>query len=532
MTVSNGQPARLATRKGELWSRLSLAAIVLIAAGLRFPLLGTNPVGFFCDEASVGYDALSLLETGRDQYGRLLPLFARSFGDWDEAFYRYLSIPWVALFGPTIAATRATAALFGVATVVAIFMLARGWFGTRAALLAAAMLAISPWHVQFSRVAFRAILLPLFFVLGLYFWTQAKERSRLLLASAACFALALWTYSPARLVVPVFGVLLLALSGFARRREALPWALAGVALFGTALVGLGLFWITPEGMARAQVSLQGGAANFFSNYASYFGLRFLFLEGDPNPRHGIEGWGTVHSFEALSLIAGAVVLGLRRKTEHLLLAAWLMLAPIPAALTEPSHALRAILMAPALAVVSGLGLEALALRLRAGLVRHLGIGLAAGVAVGSTASFSRAYFRDYPAYSAMAWQAGFEQLIDELGQDSRPCRVLSNRLGQPHIFALFFGRIPPEHYQARPIQTLSQSQWLYEYEIDGWRIAPMQKAVVASRECVFGGLPKEAEIARTVVPGYRELKTIRGPQGEALFQIFAFDQRVSDGPSH
>ena len=41
--------------------------------------LGATPSGFYVDEAAIGYNAFSLLKTGRDEFGMLLPSLLRSF---------------------------------------------------------------------------------------------------------------------------------------------------------------------------------------------------------------------------------------------------------------------------------------------------------------------------------------------------------------------------------------------------------------------------------------------------------------------
>ena len=80
-------------RASSVRSRELLAIAGLFAFGLilRIVRLDVLPNGLFCDEASAGYDAYALLQTGKDQFGASWPLFARSFGDYDEASYRYLA---------------------------------------------------------------------------------------------------------------------------------------------------------------------------------------------------------------------------------------------------------------------------------------------------------------------------------------------------------------------------------------------------------------------------------------------------------
>ena len=73
--------------------------IVLLAIFLRFYQLGKNPPHLNWDEAALGYNAYSLLSTGRDEYGKSFPLSFRSFDDYKPPLYVYLTIPSVAVFG-------------------------------------------------------------------------------------------------------------------------------------------------------------------------------------------------------------------------------------------------------------------------------------------------------------------------------------------------------------------------------------------------------------------------------------------------
>ena len=50
-----------------------LLLIITLAILLRLTLLSSVPVGFNDDEAAFGYNAYSILKTGRDEWGRFLP---------------------------------------------------------------------------------------------------------------------------------------------------------------------------------------------------------------------------------------------------------------------------------------------------------------------------------------------------------------------------------------------------------------------------------------------------------------------------
>lgn len=143
-----------------------LIAIIFIATILRFWDLGSNPPGLFVDEVSNGYNAYSILKTARDEYGNFLPLTFRAFGDYNPALSVYTLVPSIALFGLNDFAVRFPSAIFGVFTVLLTYFLAYQILkDQKIALGASFLLAISPWHLQFSRYDHEAN-----FMLFLAFW--------------------------------------------------------------------------------------------------------------------------------------------------------------------------------------------------------------------------------------------------------------------------------------------------------------------------------------------------------------------------
>src|SRR3989338_489602 len=124
---------------------LPLLLILVLAAWLRFYRLTDFPPGLYSDEASYGYNAYSILTTGRDEWGKFLPLTIQSFGDYKPPMTAYLTIPSIAIFGLNEFAVRFPSAVFGTLTVLLIYLLAQE-IHRDAALLAALLLAISPWH--------------------------------------------------------------------------------------------------------------------------------------------------------------------------------------------------------------------------------------------------------------------------------------------------------------------------------------------------------------------------------------------------
>src|SRR3990167_8016256 len=88
-------------------------AVLILSIFLRFYNLDNIPAGFNTDEASLGYDAYSILLTGKDQYGKAFPIFLRSFGAYQSPLYAYLTTLPVFLLGLSIFSVRFLSALFG-----------------------------------------------------------------------------------------------------------------------------------------------------------------------------------------------------------------------------------------------------------------------------------------------------------------------------------------------------------------------------------------------------------------------------------
>ena len=102
---------------------LMLISIVVLAAILRFWQLGLVPPSPDWDEAALGYNAYSLLKTGKDEYGTRWPLALRSFDDYKPPLYAYLAIPTVKYLGLSTYSVRLPAAINGVLGVIGAYFL-------------------------------------------------------------------------------------------------------------------------------------------------------------------------------------------------------------------------------------------------------------------------------------------------------------------------------------------------------------------------------------------------------------------------
>ena len=517
--------------KGNILSlpTLALCGILLIAFFLRFTALGENPAGLFRDEASTGYDAYSIMLTGRDQYGTLLPLFSRSFGDYNESFYRFLAIPSIYFFGLTEFAVRFPAAVIGLLTIVVFYFLGKVLFNERIALVQALILAISPWHIQFSRVAFRAILFPFFFCLGLLLFFKGLEKKKFLILSAVAFSLSIYTYSSARIFIPLF-LAVLSVIFFKDLVKNRIYSLKALMIFLTVFAVLGMYWISPEGMARANATVGSNAVQWVKNYLSYFSPDFLFFNGDPNLRHSIRGFGQLYVFEIFSIAAGLMVLlfmtlkrkrgDLRFRQTMILLFAGIALYPIPAALTEPNHALRAVIGSVLFPLISGYGIYWAAAFFRKKSIKMFAVlGILLILFAGSF-NYVKHYFLEYPYYSWYHWDYGWKQAVAFSKQKNYRDIFVSNHFFLPHCFILFYAKYPPEKYQKAPVSHLTQKNLkIYKFSMPPYHILPLED-IDPSRYpgSLIITFPKQAKYLREQ-RSLEEVGVVKTPGGKVLINL-------------
>src|SRR4030067_3286673 len=107
--------------KKFVWVALTL--IIIIGGILRLWQLGQIPPSPDWDEVALGYDGYSIIQTGRDEYGKFLPIVLRSFDDYKPALYSYLTIPSILIFGLNVFAVRLPSAIFGILSVIAVYFL-------------------------------------------------------------------------------------------------------------------------------------------------------------------------------------------------------------------------------------------------------------------------------------------------------------------------------------------------------------------------------------------------------------------------
>jgi 4-amino-4-deoxy-L-arabinose transferase-like glycosyltransferase len=316
----------------------AILAVVVLAAGLRMVGLDASPPAINQDEAVHAFEAYCFRTTGQDHYGTPWPTFFRAYGkaEHHSAPFIYLLVPLQAILGMNVWSTRLPPALLGTLNVWLVYLLVRRFYGQRVGLIAAMLLAISPWHIHLSRLAFEVSVCPTLVTLGalLLVLGVSESNRRRALAELGCSGLilgiTLWTYNAMRVFVPLLlmgGVILY----FRRVRELVRrpggWSAIAVWVLGFA-VGIGPFvWAsvkTPQkawGRAAAvslfnpNASVGETAAKVAKTYLMHLSPRYLFIEGDPSIIQSVPGYGQLHYFCALLLPLGLWRVVSRWRTE-------------------------------------------------------------------------------------------------------------------------------------------------------------------------------------------------------------------------
>ncbi|HKQ46841.1 MAG TPA: hypothetical protein VJZ71_02090 [Phycisphaerae bacterium] len=472
----------------ERTSRGAILLIVLLAAALRLIALDRVPPAINQDEAVNAYDAYCLLKTGTDHYGTPWPVFFRSFGDYHPGIPIYLQIPFQAILGLNVWSTRLPDALFGTALVLWVFLLVRRFYGDGVGLLSAAFLAVSPWHIHLSRLAFGIGISTSLTTLGLLLIARrigGKSASKRFSAAAylelagagVALGAASWTYHAMRAVVPLLlaGGILLNLGRLRTLARTPGGIMAGAAMAGGLAVGTFPFFWTwahapQEVWARASsLSPFHQSADWFAamklvihNYSAHFTPSFLFLEGDHSLVQSIPGYGELHHVYALFLPFGLYRVIRHWRTERFgrFVLWWIVIAPIPAALarldTPSGHCLRAAGVLPAYDILAAMGADllvrALARRFRRAATVAAALVLAP-MALG-TAYFGYQFFFRYPDEAALYFNGDWGPIITDIERrrTSSDAVIITN-IGNGHISAhyLFWSKTDPiAYFKARP----------------------------------------------------------------------------------
>jgi 4-amino-4-deoxy-L-arabinose transferase-like glycosyltransferase len=482
-----------------------LFIIVFVAFLIRFIGIDSIPPGVNRDEASIGYTAYSILKTGKDEYSRLFPLSFQSFGDWKLPLYIYASIPFIATMGLSEISVRLLSVLSGTGTVLLIYYLvlllyenqfqqANDKHKTKTidkitkisvnqiALLSSLLLAISPWHIHFSRIAYEANVAVFLTIVATVCVLKSFQKPILLIPASLFFALTFYTYHGNHVFTSLFVVglfmlfwkklkvhkflipslvIFIILAGIifkATLFEANTTKLSNIGLFGdpsTILYKIELPRLEHESssiFARLVHNKYTYAIETFSrNYINSFSPDFLFIKGGNNHAHNIPDMGNLYLIDAPFLLLGLAYLfkNYRLKWVQIVLL-WLIISPIAPSITKDApHSARMFSIIPALIITIAIGMYVFIHKITHIKLKLLMISCILLLYSISATQYFDKYAFHFPRTDWQYWGIKYKVLTQHINSlPKTPQKIIITRPEtSPYIFMLFYTSYDPKKFQ-------------------------------------------------------------------------------------
>lgn len=441
---------------------LVLVILSLIFLLSRIIRISSIPSSVYWDEASIGYNAYSVLQTGKDEWGESFPLHFRAFGEFKLPVYIYSVVPFIKIFGLNAFSVRIPSAIYSSLSIILLYLVAKMITrNERASLFSAFILVVTPWMYIFSRTGYEAVAGLTFYLSGIYFLVKnLDEKSGTgFLFGTFFFILSTYSYNSFRLISPVvlftFFVLKVVklLSDKSNLRGHFLVSIFSFCIFFVSLVPVARLYIYDSGSVRMQtVGLEGDlsqkAISFTKNFLSHFSPEFLFFEGDSNLRSQNPGFGQLYYVSFPLLILGLIQIIRKRNIFGFMVVFLMVLGIIPAALTRESpHALRSIASFPFFTVMIAIGLEYLTSIFKK--INKKVFVFVVTIYLIFFVVYLNKFFTEYQNISAQDWQLGYKKVFEEYSKDfSNYDRVfIDDGYAQPYIFYLFYNSVDPKYFQ-------------------------------------------------------------------------------------
>lgn len=446
--------------------------------------LGKIPVGLTNDEANIGYDAYSILKTGKDQWGKSQPsTYLTGFGDFRPPVYTYAAIPSVAFFGLNEFAVRLPSAIAGSLTILAVFFLAllllrNVWIG----ILSMFFLAFNPWHTAMSRIGIESTLAVFIITLALVLFLLGLQRKVWLYPAMVLFGLSLYTYTSYVVLTPLLVALLCFLYRkqlFADRKTlSIALLLFIIALLPMFFEGslrtasvrsrqvnltsdIGIINNVNDKRGECQVDFQSKVCQLFqnkyaafvsvlvSNYLNHFSPELLVSRGTPTQYSVLPERGLLYATEYIFFFTGVFFLLRKKQTEALFVLLWIFLSPIPDSITSSGHYSRYLPVLPALQVTSAVG--AYEFLLFVAKKRWLFIPFIL-IPFYEIIAFLLVYWSYFPRFYSTFSHYGYRDLMEYVYKNVNNYDriIISSRFNdtKQYVFYLFYTRYDPSNYQS------------------------------------------------------------------------------------
>lgn len=461
-----------------------LFLIIFFGSFIRLYRIDSIPHGLQQDELSIGYNAYSILKTGKDEHGKTMPLQFIAFGEYKLPVSIYATVPFIYIFGLNEIAVRLPFAIVGIATIIVFTLIIRELFlendnRHRAMTIGAFLLATNPWHIFFSRAAFE-VTIALFFLclfLLLFFVFLRKKQSLIFYSSIVSGMLAFYTYNTMRLIIPLlfissfyiirinkkqFGIALMIISllvlPFLITLSDSTSAVSGTLIHSSARIQAELIE-TRSYMANIHPLIQKiffsipmqTIVVFIKNILNNINASFYLLYGPSHGNHGIGTHGLFFIYQ-LPLFLIGIVFYLKNKTMQttfLLLVVFFTI--IATAVTRESpYGTRSFFIVPTIFVITTMG----ALYVWRWIVKRsvsmkcFIIGIVSFLAVYEGTTYALSYTQRFPRAYAKEWRSADKALIAYLQEknDEYDRIIIDPEANLLYISYLFYSKTDPNEF--------------------------------------------------------------------------------------
>lgn len=465
-----------------------LGVVLLIATFFRFYNLNTVPPSASLDEVSLGWNAYSIFQTGKDEYGYKLPILLRAYDDWRPALYVYFVAPFVKIFGLEVLSVRLPSVILSVITILTTYLLVKELFRNQKilnyeiiALVSAFFLAISPWHIYISRLGHEVNLGLSFMILGLLFFFKKR-----IYLSGAFFVLSFISYQTEKIFIPLLliGIFFIYRSDILKIKK----KIAIAALFSLLVLIPFIFASLSEDalirfsgtnvfeanehrfIEQSQLLHKAVTENdflgqllynrrilmgqiFIEGYLSHFNPVWLFTNASED-RHKIPNLGLLYPWEIPFILIGIYIL-IRNNFDlkvKMTIFIWFLISPVAAAITtDAPHAVRSFIFLPTWQIFSSLGIVTAFYYLKKEGLRRLFLTIGVLIVIISILYLYKQYFFIFPQKQSESFQYGLYQAISFVNENGKNYKkvIFTNhdRLAQSYMFFLFFNKYDPKIYQ-------------------------------------------------------------------------------------
>lgn len=471
--------------------KIFFCVVILFATAfsLRIYNISTAPSGIGVDEASFGYNAYSILKTGKDERGIQYPLIFEANGDQKLPMYAYSLVPFVKLFGLNNLSVRLPSVIAGsIMGIILFFLLLELGYGIKLSFVGSFISITSPWSLILSRFGYESNVALLFFITGLYFSFLAYRKQSILLAifGGLCMGATWFSYIAYR---PVTLSILIVFSAvyFVKRKRI---TTVGLALLISFLIIVSPFIISlfsKQGTARLYQSgyvanlgivmninenraycsnqfpkiLCYASANkplfyihkYISRYVEAVSTSYLFITGEKDFKYmNVDDYGLFYSALIPLYLLGLLSFGYRllnhKQTKlDLILLAGLIVAPLPAVLVGDPQKVRLTPLFPFIIFILVSGLQYLDELLKSNLYKRIFYALTLMGLIIFTVFFMVNFLAVHTQKHETTYGTYIPKLMRYLNQQDKNTKIYIRSITEAIDFYVFINKTDPDVFQ-------------------------------------------------------------------------------------